>query len=186
MKASELKKGMAVEYDGELNIVSEVTHITPGNKRAIYQVKLKSMRSGRVVTRRFSPSNEVTGVTLEPREMEYLYADGSSHVFMDTGNFEQTYLSGDLVGDALPYIRLNSTVRVLHVDGKPISVELPASVVLEITAADPGVRGDTVTNVKKSARLETGLEIKVPSHINQGDKVKVDTRSGEFIERVNE
>jgi len=186
MRASELKKGFIVEYEGDLSVVTEITHITPGNKRAHYQVKLKGMRTGNVVLRRFSPGDDVATVTIEPREMEYLYADGVHHVFMDTETYEQVFLSGEQIADALPYIKLNSVVPVALIDGKPVGVNLPASVVLQIVETEPGARGDTVTNVKKPAKLETGLEIKVPPHINQGDRVKVDTRSGEFIERYNQ
>jgi elongation factor P len=185
MKVSELRRGYAIEYEGDLNVVTELLHLTPGNWRAYFQIKLKNMRTGRVVQRRFSPSDDVEVVTLEPRDMEYLYIQGQQHVFMDLESYEQVLIDTDQIADALPYIKLNSTVAVTFANGKPVSVDLPTSVVLEVTETEPGARGDTVSNVRKPAKLETGLEVKVPFHISKGDKIKVDTRTGEFIERAN-
>ena len=185
MRVSDLTRGAVVRYENGLFQIVDWDHITPGNKRAHYQMKMKNLLTGRGLQRRFSPSDDLDIALVERKDVEYLYADGAHHVFMDQETYEQTTLSEETLRDALPYIALNATVALLLVDGAPVAVELPASVVLKITHTNPGARGDTVSNVKKPATLETGLEVKVPLHINQGDLVKVDTRTGEFIERVN-
>jgi elongation factor P len=181
--ATEIRKGMVIKVDDEPYLVLDREHVAPGNWRAMVQAKLRSIRQGNTIQRRFRSSDKFETVFLESKVMEYLYKQGDSYTFMDTESFEQVPLSADLVGDFMPYVALNSQVRVAFYDGRPLSVDLPASVVLKVAETDPGAKGNSVTNVFKPAKLETGLVVKVPLFINVGDKVKVDTRSGEFIQR---
>ena len=185
INATELKKGMVIEQDDGLYVVTDTTHITPGNKRGIIQVKIKHLAEARTIQRRFRSSDRVEQAFLESRKFEYLYEEKPNFVFMDTKSFEQLQLSEEVVGESMPYVTHNSNVQITFHDGAPISIDLPASVVLEVTQTDPGTKGNTVSNVFKPATLETGLVVKVPFHIAIGNKVKVDTRTGEFIERVN-
>jgi len=183
INATDIRKGMVLTIEGELFTVLETKHLTPGNKRGKIQTIMRSLKKGTSVNKRLRSTDRFEEAYLEKKEMEYLYQDGANHVFMDAKNYEQVTISGDLVSDALPYIPLNSRVNLTFHEGNPISVELPASVVLEVTETDPGLKGNSVTNVYKPAKLETGLEIKVPMFIHPGEKVKVDTRSGKFLER---
>lgn len=185
MKVNELKRGQVIEYDGQKWIIIGIEHVTPGNWRAIYHFKLKNLNTGSVITQRMNPNDDVPVLYIERRELEYLYKDGEHHVFMDTENYEQSMLDNDLLEDVLPYIPHNARVTVMFAEGKPVTVELPAAVELKITETEPAVRGDTATNVTKRATVETGLVIKVPSHIKEGEIVKVDTRTGEFIGRAS-
>ncbi len=185
INATEIRKGMVIRMDNELYLVADYEHIAPGNWRAIVQVKLRSIKQGNTVQRRLRSSDKVETVYLESKVMEYLYKQGDTYCFMDTESYEQVMLPAELVEESMPYVALNSQVRINFFDGKPLSVDLPPSVVLKVAQTDPGARGNTVTNVFKPATLETGLEVKVPLFIVIGDKVKVDTRSGEFISREN-
>ncbi len=186
MKANEVKRGQVMKLDGDAWNVVGIEHITPGNKRAIYQMKLKNLNKGNVIERRFAPWDAVEVAYLESREMQYLYRDGAGLCFMDNETYEQLVLPEALVGEDEQYLKLNSNVKVQFLDGEPMGLGLPASVVLEVTETEPGVKGDTVSNVFKPSRLETGLVVNVPLHIKQGEKVRVNTRTGEFLERANE
>ena len=185
INATDIRKGMVVRLDDELYLVTDYEHIAPGNWRAIVQVKLRNIKQGNTVQRRLRSSDKLDTVFLESKVMEYLYKQGDSYCFMDTESYEQVLLPAELVEDAMPYVALNSQVRIGFYDGKPLSVDLPTSVALKVTETDPGARGNSVTNVFKPAKLETGLTVKVPLFINVGDKVKVDTRTGQFIQREN-
>ncbi len=186
LKATDLRKGKIIKLDGKLVRITDFQHITPGNWRGIVQIKYKDIITGVGSQRRISPEDKFEDVFLDNRKFNYLYKQGDNYVFMDQETFEQPELSSDLVGDAALYLRENDECNIMFYDGAVVSLELPAHVVLEIKYTEPGVRGNTVQNVTKPATLETGLEIKVPNHISTGDKVKVDTRTGEFMERVNE
>lgn len=183
ISATEIKRGTVLKVDGDLFVVIDYQHITPGNWRGMVQAKLKSLKQGNVVQKRFRSTDKVDDVYLEHREMEYLYQDGDNYCFMDTETLEQVFIQKDAIEAEIPYIALNTHARISFYDEKPVSVELPASVTLRVEKTDPGVKGDTVTNVFKPATLETGLVVKVPLFINQGERVKVDTRTGEFISR---
>ncbi len=159
-------------------------HQKPGKGPALYQITLKNVSTGRVLTNRFSTHEDLEYVTVDSRTMQYLYREGDHHVFMDNETYEQLMIAHGDIEDEVGFIKDNQDVRVNLVEGKPINLELPAAVELEIVECDPGTKGDTVTNVFKPAKLETGLEVKVPMHIDKGDTVKVDTRTGEFLERV--
>ena len=184
MKPSELKKGHVIRWKDGLWRILGMEHTKPGKGPALYQITLKNVSTGRVLTNRFSTHEDLEYVNVDSRQMQYLYRDGDHHVFMDNETYEQLMIAHpDIEGEA-PFIKDNQDVRVNLVEGKTISLELPAAVELEVVECDPGTKGDTVTNVFKPAKLETGLEVKVPLHINQGDAVKIDTRTGEFLERV--
>jgi elongation factor P len=183
--ANDIRKGNVLVIDGELYLCTDVTHRTPGNLRALVQAKLKNLRSGTIVQRKLSATERVDLAFLDKRNCEYLYRDGSNFVFMDTETYEQYHLNEDTVGEQMPYIVENTTVQVTFHEQTPISLELPGSVELEVTHTEPGIKGDSVSNVFKPATLQTGLEIKVPNHINIGDRVKVSTQTGEFQGRVN-
>ncbi len=182
--ATDIRKGMVLMYEGELQLVTEFQHRTPGNLRAFIQAKLKSLASGASKQVRFSASDRIEPAFLERKDCEYLYRDSTGYVFMDSENYEQFTLEPEFVEDTMHYIIENQTVQVTFHEGKPLSVDLPSSVILTVKTTEPGVKGDTVNNVFKPATLETGLEIKVPNYINEGEAVKVDTRTGDFIERV--
>jgi len=182
-KANELRKGSVIRVDGELWLVTDAQHITPGNWRGYVQCKLKNLMKGNNVSRRFRSVDVVDDVYSEQRLMEYLYQDGTNYVFMDVETNEQTFIDGGLIADSLPYMAFNSRAKISICDGKPIGIELAPTVVLEVIETEQAAIGDTVSNVTKPATLETGLVVKVPAHINKGDRLKIDTRTGEFSGR---
>ncbi len=184
MKASELKPGRAVDIDNTLFVVVKVDHVKPGKGGAFAATKLKNVKTGQNIERRFRSIDEVTGVTLDKREMEYLYSDGSGAVFMDNESFEQVTISEELLGDALLYIKPNNTVVGLYFQGNPISLDLPASVDLAVTDTTPQVKGATATNQLKEAELETGLKTRVPPFIEIGEMIRISTETGEYLSRV--
>lgn len=186
MKAVDLRKGKVVKIGGRLVRITAFTHITPGNWRGMVQIKYKDILTGVGSNRRVRPEDKFEDVFLDSRKMQYLYQSGDNYVFMDLENYEQPEISGEIVGDAANFLRENDECSILYYEGDVVSLELPISVVLEVEYTEPGARGDTVSNVTKPAKLETGIEIKVPNHIHIGDKVRVDTRTGEFMERVND
>ncbi|MFQ5957509.1 MAG: elongation factor P [Candidatus Brocadiales bacterium] len=184
INATDIRNGMMIKYDDGLYIVVGFHHLTPGNKRALIQARLKSLKNGNVIQNRFRATDKIEKVFMDYRTMEYLYNDGQNYCMMDSETLEQVFIPGSVLDDYAPYMPLNSRVRVGFYEGRPVSVELPAAVELKITETTPGTKGDTVTNVFKPAKLETGLEIKVPMFINEGDTIKVDTRTGEFLSRA--
>jgi len=187
VKATELRKGTVLDMDGDLLLITEYMHHTPGNLRAIIHVKAKSMRTGSTREMRLGSGDVLEVAYLAKKPCEYLYKDvHGGFVFMDSASFEQFQMPVDLIGDRMAYVKENTQVVVTFHDTTPIGVELPASVVLEVIEADPAVRGNTATNVKKDAIVETGLKIRVPSFISKGERVKIRTDDGEFLGRVND
>ncbi|MGR3174929.1 MAG: elongation factor P [Candidatus Scalindua sp.] len=184
ISAIDLRKGLVIKIDGELYTVTGFNHVTPGKGRAHMQVSIKSLKQGNVIQKRYRPSDKVEDVFLDHRDMEYLYQEGDNYCFMDTENYEQVFLSKDILGDAMSYIAPNAKVTVSLYENNAIGVELPSSVTLKIIETDPGTKGDTVTNVFKPAKLETGYVTKVPLFINTGEIIKIDTRTGEFMSRA--
>jgi elongation factor P len=178
--ATDIRKGTVLILDGELYVCTDFQHSTPGNLRAKVQTKLRNLQTGSTIQRRFGSTDRVEIAFLDKRPCEYLYKDGTNFVFMDTQTYEQYYISEEQVGDQMPYIVANAVVQVTFHEKTAIAVELPASVELEVTHTEPGVKGDTVSNVFKPATLETGLEVKVPNHIGVGDVIRVSTQTGEF------
>jgi elongation factor P len=182
--ATDIRKGTVLVLDDDLYVCTEFHHSTPGNKRGNVQTKLKNLRSGVTLSRKFSSTERVDFAFLDKRPCEYLYQDGTGYVFMDTESYEQHHLDSSQVADQMPYIVENAVVSVTFFEGTAVSVDLPGSVELKVTHTEPGIKGDSVSNVFKPATLETGLEIKVPNHVNIGDVVKVSTQSGEFQGRA--
>jgi elongation factor P len=182
---SQVRKGMViVGDDGQLYTVVDRDLNTPGNWRAILQLKLKNLKTGSITINRVRPQDKVDQAYLDRREMQYLYRDGDSFVFMDNENYDQFHLDGALVGDLMMYLKEGDKAHVVMYDGKPLSLDLPATVELQVTETEPSVKGATAAAQYKPATLETGLKISVPPFIGIGEKVAVDTRTGEYLSRV--
>jgi elongation factor P len=182
--ANDLKKGMAINYNGDIAVVLDCQHRTPGNLRAFVQATLRSLRTGKSFDVRFGSTEKIDVVPMIVKKMEFSYKDGEDYVFTDPETFDTVTLTPDLIGDAKNYLVENSPVSVTFVENKAISIELPPSVVLTVTEAPEGVRGDSATNVQKPVVLETGITIQAPLFIKAGEKVKIDTRTGKYMERA--
>jgi elongation factor P len=182
---NDLKNGMVLNIDGQLWSIVEFQHVKPGKGPAFVRTKLKAVLSGKVVDKTFNAGTKVDTANVDKRTMQYLYKDGSEFVFMDTDTYDQIHVQSDTVGSAADYMLENQNAIVATHDGTPLYVELPASVVLEITHTDPGLQGDRSTGGTKPATLETGAQIQVPLFITTGEKLKVDTRDGRYLGRVN-
>src|SRR5467141_149401 len=183
VSTAEFKKGLRIVFDGEPYTIVDFQHVKPGKGGAFIRTKLKHMRSGKVIDNTFRSGEKVELVDFEEKHMQFLYRDDRYH-FMDTESYEQVSLSPDEVGDARDYLKENIEVDVLYIGGRPVTVELPNFVELAIAKTDPGVRGDTAQGGTKPARLETGASVHVPLFLNEGDVVKIDTRTGEYLGRV--
>ncbi len=182
---SDLSKGNYIRYNGEVVQIEELQHRTPGNLRAFYQVKMRSVRTGKTVENRFRPGDSVDQLRVETKEYNYLYPDGDSLVIMDNETFEQIYIDKILLGESVNFIKEGVTLLVAFENGvNPITAEAPAHVEVDVTYTEPGVQGDTATRTLKAATIETGAEIKVPLFVNTGDRIKVKTSTGEYVERV--
>jgi len=181
---NDLKNGMVLVLDKQLWSVVDFQHVKPGKGPAFVRTKLKNVLSGKGVDKTFNAGLKVETATVDRRDMQFSYLDGDMYVFMDTSNWEQTNLTEETVGDAKDFMIEGQDVVVAFHDGTALFVELPASVVLTIEFTEPGLQGDRSSGGTKPARLETGREIQVPLFLDQGDKVKVDTRGGEYLERV--
>jgi elongation factor P len=184
VSTNEFRNGMHIELDGQTWRIVEFQHVKPGKGGAFVRTKLKSIDSGSVVDRTFRAGEKFERVFTENKNMQYLYDSGEEVVFMDEETYEQLPLPRATVEDALPFLQPSSSVQVLFVGGNPSGVDLPASVVLEVTETEPGVKGDTVSNVTKPATLETGAVVQVPLFVNVGDKIKVDPRDRRYISRA--
>jgi elongation factor P len=181
---NDLKNGMVLNIDGQLWSVVEFQHVKPGKGPAFVRTKLRNVESGKNVDRTFNAGTKVETANVDRRTMQYLYNDGTSYVFMDTGTYDQLEISPEIVGDAKNFLLENQEAIVATNEGRVLFIELPASVELEITFTEPGLAGDSATGRTKPATLETGHEIQVPLFINQGEKVKVDTRDSSYLGRV--
>jgi len=175
---------MVIKFNNELYSVFKMEHRTPGNLRGFVQVKMRSLRSGSMTEHRFSSEDRVERAALEEHEMEYLYDDGEYYYFMNTENFEQMHLTRDILGDGVDYLTPQLKVNIEFYEGKPISVELPPTVDLKVLETEPGLKGGSVSNVTKPAKLETGLVVQVPGFINEGEKIRVSTSEGTYLERA--
>lgn len=182
---SDIRNGLAMEMEGQLFYVVEFQHVKPGKGGAFVRTKLKNVKSGAVIERTFRSGESINEVRLEKYTMQYLYTDGEMFHLMDTQSYEQVSLPEVMFHDIKGYLKENQELTVLKHDELALGVEIPLFVTLKITSSAPGVRGDTATNVTKAATLETGLEVQVPLFINEGDTIKVDTRTGKYLERVS-
>jgi elongation factor P len=184
--SNDLKNGMVLKIEGQLWAVIEFQHVKPGKGPAFVRTKLRSVISGKVVDKTFNAGAKIETANVDRRDMQYLYNDGSGYVFMDTSDFDQLSVPAEVVGDVANFMLENQNATVALHEGSALYVELPPSVVLEITYTEPGLQGDRSTGGSKPATLETGYQIQVPLFIENNTKVKVDTRTGEYLGRVNE
>ncbi len=184
LKAVDLRKGKTVMYEGDLYVVHEASHVAKGNKRSYMQVKLKNIKAGNIQEVRFSVDDRLETPFMESKEYEYLYPEGDSFVFMDTTTYDQINISAELVGDAAKFMKANEQVTCQMHDEEVIALELPIVVELEITDTPPVVKGATATNQPKDAIVETGAKVRVPAFIEPGEKIRVDSRTGDYIERA--
>ena len=182
---SEFRRGMAIKLDNEIWIITEYQHVSPGNWRAMVRSKLKNAKTGRVMERTFRMTDQIETMRLESRDMQFLFeADGSFH-FMDTKTYEQTFIPGDFLGEQKQFLKEGNICTISFIDEKPITVDLPNFIDLLVAESEPGVRGDSTTNLMKGAVLETGARVQVPLFVNAGDTVRIDTRTGRYLERVS-
>ena len=184
LMAGDFRKGVTVEIDGQIWTIADFQHVKPGKGAAFVRTRLKNVMTGAVLERTFNPTDKYPRAHIETKQMQYLYNDGELYHFMDTETYEQLPLNHDQVEDAINYIVENENVKVRFYKGAPFSVEAPNFVELTITHSEPGVRGDTATGTTKPATLETGYTLNVPLFVNEGDRIRVDTRTGEYMERV--
>src|SRR6476660_2354468 len=182
--STQLRQGMVIKFNNELYSIFSVNHRTPGNLRGFVQARMRSLRRGSMTEHRFSSEDRVEKAMLEEHEMEYLYDDGEYYYFMNTESFEQMHLMKDLLGDATDYLIPQLKVAVEFYEGKPISVELPATVDMTVVETEPGLKGATVSNVTQTAKLETGLVVQVPPFITEGEKIRVSTSESAYLERA--
>jgi elongation factor P len=184
IEASQLKRGAVINYEGKLMRIVELSLLTPGNWRSMVQMKLKDIKSGSVVQKRFRSNDKLEPAYLDARVMEYLYSTGAEHIFMDVKTLDQIPIPEEFLEDAMQYILPNTQVNVQFYENNPLSVELPTTVTLKVVHTDPAIKGQTATNQYKPAELETGLKVNVPPFIQSGDMIKVDTRTGEYLSRA--
>lgn len=184
ISTNDFRTGLTIEVDGEIYTVVEFQHVKPGKGSAFVRSKLKNLRTGAVIERTFRAGEKVPRAHLERKEMQYLYREGDSYVFMDNETYDQVSLTAEQLGENVKYLKENMNIYLLTHEGNLIGIELPNFVELKVVEAEPGVRGDTATGGTKSATLETGLVIQVPLFVEVGDVVRVDTRTGEYLERV--
>jgi elongation factor P len=182
--ANDLRRGMALNYNGDIVVVLDSQHRTPGNLRAFVQATLRSIRTGKSSDVRFSSTEKIEVVPMMTRKMEFSYKDGEDFVFSDPETYETVTLSAEIVGEARNYLVENATVTITFVQEKAVTIELPSSVVLAVADAPEGVRGDSANNVQKAVILETGITVQAPLFIKTGEKIKIDTRTGKYMERA--
>jgi elongation factor P len=182
--ATQLRPGMVIKHNNDLHAVFSVEHRTPGNLRAFIQAKLRNLRTGAMYEHRFRSADAIDKVTVDEVDMEYLYNDGDSYYFMNTDNYEQTYLGKDVLGEAVDYLIPNLQIKVEFFDGKAVGIELPQTVELTVVETEPGLKSATASSVTKPAKTETGLIVQVPPFINEGEKIRVDTSEGAYLSRA--
>lgn len=184
ISAGEFRNGITIEYDNNVYQIIEFQHVKPGKGAAFVRTKLKNIKNGGVVEKTFRPTEKCPQARIDRKEMQYLYSDGDLFYFMDTENFEQIALDANAIGDALKFVKENEMCKVCSHNGNVFSVEPPLFVELVITDTEPGFKGDTATGATKPAIVETGAQVAVPLFVDQGDKIKIDTRTGEYLSRV--
>jgi len=184
MKATLLRVGMIIMHEGDLHVIYSVDHRTPGNKRAAMQTKMRNLRTGSMMDYRFRAEEAIDKVVVDEIEFEYLYSDAEGHHFMNTANYEQIALPNDIVGDTKDYLIANMPVKIEYYDEKPIGVLIPDTVDLTVVDTEPSIQKATASSVMKPATLETGLVVNVPPFVGTGDKIRVDTSEGRYVQRV--
>jgi elongation factor P len=186
ISSSDFRTGLTIEIDNDVWQIVDFQHVKPGKGAAFVRTKMKNVRTGAVVERTFNPGEKLPKAHIDNRQMQYLYENDGMFVFMDNESYEQLELNSDQLGDAKKFLKENMNIGVMMFQGSIIGVDLPNSVDLEVIECDPGVRGDTATGATKMAKLETGYSVRVPLFINQGDVLRIDTRSGDYIERARD
>lgn len=184
IQATEVRKGMVIYHEGGIYTVLEVNHVTPGNWRAMIQTKMKNIQTGSNLEVRFKSFDKIETAYIEQKELEYLYDSADAHVFMDQSTYEEVHVQKTFLAESIKFMKPNTVVKMNYIDGNPIGVQLPSNVDLLVTHTEPGLKGATATNQYKPATTETGLVVQVPPFVNQGDVIRVDTETGEYIERV--
>jgi elongation factor P len=182
--ANDLRRGMAISYNGDVSVVLDAQHRTPGNLRAFVQANIRSIRTGKTSDVRFSSTEKIDVIPMMTKRMEFSYKDGDDYVFSDPETYETVTVPPETVGDGKNYLVENASVTMTFVDDKPVQVEVPPSVVLTVSEAPEGIRGDSANNVQKTITLETGITVQAPLFIKTGEKIKVDTRTGKYMERA--
>jgi elongation factor P len=182
--ATQLRRGMVIKKDGELFSVFSAQHKTPGNLRGFVQAKLRNLRSGSMIDHRYRSVDLVEKVSLDEHEMEYLYKDGADYYFMNTETYDQIHLNEDTLGESVFYLTPNIRIKVEFYEGHPIGIDLPPTVDMEVIETEPGLKSATASNVTKPAKMETGLIVQVPPFIDAGEKIRIDTNEGKYMERV--
>jgi len=185
MNANDLRPGMIIRHNNELFTIHRAEHRTPGNLRAFVQARMRNLRTGALIDHRFRSEDTVERAAIDEVEMQYLYSDGDSYYFMNTANYEQIHLPKESVGDRAAYMIPDVLLKVAFFEGRPVDVELPATVDLKVVQTEPGIKGGSATNVTKPATLETGVVVQVPPFISEGETIRVDTAEGKYIERAN-
>ncbi len=184
IQATQLRPGVIIKHNGDLFTIFSISHRTPGNKRGFVQARMRNLRSGAMVDYKFSSEDRVERAVLDDHEMEYLYHDGDDYYFMNTETYEQLHLKKDTLGEAVGYLISNLKIMVEFFEGSPVGIELPATVDMEVVDTEPSLKGATVSNVMKPAKLETGLVVQVPPFVSTGDTIRVNTAEGTYQERV--
>jgi elongation factor P len=185
IQATQLKKGMCIKHDNDLYRIVDAQHKTPGNLRGMVQAKIRNLKTGAISEHRFRSVDMVERAILDETKMEYLYQDGDMYHFMNNETFEQVGLSDEVLGNAVQYLTPNLQLAIEFYEDRPIGIGLPQNVEMKVVETEPGIKGASVSNVGKPAKLETGLVVQVPPFINEGDVIRVDTTSGAYVERVN-
>ena len=185
ISAGEFRNGITIEYEGDIFIILEFQHVKPGKGAAFVRTKIKNLKTGAVVEKTFRPTEKMPRAHIDRQDMQYLYNDGDLFHFMNTENFEQIAVNAEEIGDTLKFVKENEMVKILSYDGVVFGIEPPLFVELEITETEPGFAGNTAQGATKPATVETGAQVNVQLFINQGEKIKIDTRTGEYLGRVN-
>ena len=185
IQATQLKKGMCIKHDNDLYRVVEAQHKTPGNLRGMVQARIRNLKTGSISDHRFRSVDVVERAILDETQMEYLYQDGDMYHFMNNETFEQVGLSEEVLGTAVHYLIPNIKIAIEFYEGRPVGIDLPLNVEMKVMETEPGIKGASVSNVGKPAKMETGLIVQVPPFINEGDVIRIDTATGSYIERVN-
>jgi elongation factor P len=182
--ATQMRPGMIIKHKDQLHLVFKVEHRTPGNLRAFIQAKLRNIRTGAMFEERFRSADAIEKVVVDEVSMDFLYADGDDYYFMNPVDYEQTVLKGSTLGDAVEYLTPNLQIKVSYHDGNAVGIELPSAVELTVIETEPGLKSATASSVTKPAKMETGLVVQVPSFINEGEKIRVDTSEGAYLSRA--
>ncbi len=182
---SNFRRGMTVNYNDDIYVITEFQHVTQSRGRAMIKTKLKNVKTGRVIENTFRTTDKVEEIRLDDKEMQYLYADGENFYFMNMENYDQVQISSDIVGDYHKFLKEGMMVKLLFHENTPINIEMPTTVDLVVTEAEPAIKGDTAGNLTKWVTLETQARIEVPPFIKEGETIRIDTRSGEYVSRVN-